>query len=45
MKMRVRGLTLGSPIWGGTSWGGTAIVNGEFLYHTEIFLGTFYVNI
>ena len=46
MKMRVRGLTfLGVPFGGGASWGGTAILNGKFLYHIEIFLGPFYVNL
>ena len=35
----------GGPIWGGYKLGGTAILNGKFLYHTEIFLGAFYVNL
>ena len=45
MKMRVRGLTLGGVPFGGASWGGAGILNGNFLYHTEIFLGAFYVNL
>ena len=48
--MRVRGLTFGGgPIWGGGKFWGALILplilNGKFLYHTEIFLGAFYVNL
>ena len=46
MKMRVRGLTFGGvPFRGVQVGGGTAILNGKFLYHSEIFLGAFYVNL
>ena len=44
--MRVRGLTFGGVPFGGCKLGGgAAILNGKFLYHTEIFLGAFYVNL
>ena len=49
MKMRVRGLTFGgSHLGGGNFWGVLIlplILNAKFLYHTEIFLGAFYVNL
>ena len=46
MKMRVRGLTFGGVPFGGVQvGGGTGVLNGKFLYYTEIFLGAFYFNL